>query len=308
MIGASDVAVARTILLRRARLLVERYGVPDLMFSGGVDSATILFALLDLGVKPTCITFQLGDYVSSDAAVSRSICTHFSVPQVIVRIPHNPDALFDDVRWTLQSVRWDAAPRIKKTIVQCVHPMRYCYPLSASNFVLFGLTGDQFFRTSALEARNDHRLGWEKTSRWRQSDCHQPEYSDYHIMDVGRRLFGKVVDDLYDFDAWGAWIQQFPTPETNKPIQKYPAVAAFGDYWRQGNWYRRNSPYQINSGLRSYHDTLLVHPHFAALKAKAVIVAYNRLADEMGIVAGTAYTPGVALPALRWSDYRDEWT
>ena len=48
MISASDVAIARRVLLRRARLLLDQHGVPDLMLSGGVDSATILFALLDL--------------------------------------------------------------------------------------------------------------------------------------------------------------------------------------------------------------------------------------------------------------------
>jgi hypothetical protein len=306
MISASDVAVARRVLLRRARLLVEKHGVPDLLLSGGVDSATILFALLDLGVKPRCVTFGLGDTVSTDMAVASSICAHFGVEHEVVVVPRDPDALLDDVLWTLAAVRWELAPRIKKTIVQCVHPMRYAYP-ATGDFVLFGLTGDQFFRTSAQEMRNDHRFGWRAMSHNRQSDCHQPEYSDYHIMDVGRRLYRKTVEDFYDFDAWGAWIQQFPTPETNRPLQKYPAVAAFESYWRQGNWYRPNSPYQINSGLRAYHDTLLAHPRFAALQAKGVIAVYNRLAAEMGIYAGGSYTPSALKPALRWDDFKDEW-
>ncbi len=306
MISASDVATAKRILLRRARLLIEKHGVPDLMLSGGVDSATILFALLDLGVKPRCVTFGLGDTVSTDMAVAAAICAHFGVEHRIVGVPRNADALLDDVLWTLCAVRWELAPRIKKTIVQCVHPMRYCYPVTG-DFVLFGLTGDQFFRTSAQEMRNDHRFGWAAMSHNRQSDCHQPEYSDYHIMDVGRRLYHKTVEDFYDFDAWGAWIQQFPTPETNRPLQKYPAVAAFEGYWKQGRWYRPNSPYQINSGLRAYHDTLLAHPRFAPLQAKGVIAVYNRLAAEMGIYAGGSYTPSALKPALRWDDFKDEW-
>jgi hypothetical protein len=306
MITPSDLAVAKQVLLRRARLLVEQHGVPDLMLSGGVDSATILFALLDQGIKPRCITFQLGDYVSPDVAVASAICAHFGVEHEIVRVPRDPDLLIDDVTWTLRAVRWEVAPRIKKTIVQCVHPMRHAYPV-AGRFVLFGLTGDQFFRTSAQEIRNDHRYGWAAMSHNRQSDCHQPEYSDFHIMDVGRRLFTRTVEDFYDFDAWGAWIQQFPTPVTNRPIQKYPVVAAFEEYWRQGRWYRPNSPYQINSGLREYHDTLLTHPRFADLGAKGVIAVYNKLAADLGIAAGAAYTPSRLKPALRWADYKDEW-
>lgn len=304
MISAEQGQIARRVLVKRAAQL-DPDGQAELFLSGGVDSATILFALLEAGRRPRCLTFQLGDTVSVDAAVAASMCAAFGLEHTVVRLPRDTEQLLADVRWVLGHVDWRQTT-VKKTIVQCCHPALYLYPAMHGAYGLWGLSGDDIMRTNRQLALDDYHQGWQKFSRLRRSSTDDPRFTDYHVIDIGRRVFGKRIEDFYNFPAWWAWVQQFPTPEVNHPKQKYAALIAFPDYWRRGNWYRTNSPYQINSGIRQYHDLLLDRPEFA--DCTVVQQVYRRLAQELDLEVNTQPYQSPYYQSLDFKDFADAWT
>jgi hypothetical protein len=62
--------------------------------------------------------------------------------------------------------------------------------------------------------------------------------------------------------------------------QKGIAVRAFPDFWMRDRWYRRNSPLQVNSGLREWHDDLLDSP-LNPDGARRVVAVYNRILADL---------------------------
>jgi len=304
MIAPQQLLAARRILVKRAEQL-DPNGTAELFLSGGVDSATILFALLEAGRRPHCLTFEVAGTSNVDVVVSQKLCAFFGLRHTTVTIPRSLDQLLADVRWVLTNVDWRRANRIKKTIVQCCHPTRYLYPALDGNLALWGLGGDDIFRTETVYIRQESRDGWQVHSRKRRTFADNPRYSNYHILDLGRRVFGIQTESFYHFPAWWAFAQQFPTPETNHPQQKYLSVGAFADYWRRGSWYRHNAPYQVISGLRQYHNLLLSLPEYQ--QHRDVLAVYNRLANELSIEVGTDVYPDYRLEPLDFADYAAEW-
>ena len=57
-----------------------------ILFSGGMDSLSILFTCLDLGIKPTLYSFYLKSYESQDIKSSRAIAKAYDLKLVEVCI------------------------------------------------------------------------------------------------------------------------------------------------------------------------------------------------------------------------------
>jgi len=77
------------ISLERLRQLLKQEISKDLpnepvalLFSGGTDSLTVLWTLMELGAKVTCYTFHLSYFISNDARASKVACKYWNVPQV----------------------------------------------------------------------------------------------------------------------------------------------------------------------------------------------------------------------------------
>lgn len=283
VISAADVLEARRQLVARVARL-DPSGEANLMLSGGVDSATILFALLEAGRTPHCLTFQVGDRTSNDVRVASSMCQRFGLRHTIVRIA--PDLLRDDVAQVLCMVDWTKVERVKKTIVQCVHPFLYLCRAMTSDMAFTGIQGDSFFLTDRKSNVARHAHGEEYVWGWRRSYAADPVYSDYHIGDVAQRVYGKTLVDVYDWPWWAWWIQHYSTALTNTPKTKWAAVRIFEDYWRKGAWFREPDRFQIGSGLRELHDTLL-----RGTRHRAVIAVYNEMARGLGVDIGTNIPP-----------------
>jgi len=61
-----------------------------ILFSGGVDSTTLLWLLRDCGFSVKCMTFKYGQKHSKEVDVSRTICDLAGVDQIVLDIPKLP--------------------------------------------------------------------------------------------------------------------------------------------------------------------------------------------------------------------------
>jgi asparagine synthetase B (glutamine-hydrolysing) len=267
---------------RRFRELVceaiEAMGGPDtpILFSGGVDSATILFGALSLGGRPTLYTYRLSTGTSRDALTSRLISRHFRVPLRVVVIERRPDVLERDVRRVIRLARTSI-----KVHVQVSQPTLYLAEAIARDGHSLALTGvgaDDLYATNRKLKVYVHFHGEVAGREARRLSFFRPDSSERSMKRVASSV-GVTLRDVFDYEPLNTFILDQPTYHIHDPFQKALAVEAFGDYWRQGAWYREHENLQVCSGLREWHDTLL-RSHLNRRESLSVVAIYNDLLAE----------------------------
>lgn len=272
MIQDADVQSFKELLLKKVKKEAEKHPDFAILFSGGVDSCMVLFACLELGLKPKCYTFGLEGVLSKDVETSRAICERFGVELEVVTIPNDVEQLEADVRFLIRRFG-----KLKKTSVQCLHPYLYIMPKVKEKAVFLGLGGDNLFVVGrrAKLCRDDKEkydeIRREMLASITDELSRQLVEEDYHI---------SFIDIFNDADIFN-FALKFDWREMNTPKEKYIAYASFKDYFDASEqFFRKHSAYQINSGLREHHDLLLQQPHLNRKGHKAVIGIYNQIYKE----------------------------
>lgn len=249
------------------------YGRPALMLSGGVDSSTVLAALLALNRPPRCFTFTLGTYTSEDMRAARAMTSTLCLELVEVSIPRNPATLEADVR------RLVPMTGTKKTWVQCGQPFLYVSPevkRRGHDAVLTALMADELWGTSKNVAMHWRERG-EEWARDRRREAHAEVLGEEVAERRVAREFGlRVLDPFADQDV-AEFVVERDYAELHVPRLKQLAVGAFPEFWARGAWYRSPLNYQIGSGIRAWHDTLLSGP-LNTRGARSVVAVYNDVA------------------------------
>lgn len=266
-----DAAKWRDCLLE---VLGPLQGFP-LWLSGGTDSGTLLAGLLALGDRPDLFTFRVGAQDSQDVAVARRMAEDHDLSLEVVEIPRNERQLLQDVR-TVMGILGIS----RKAAIQCSQPVLHMATATVrrgwgnaiigtggviednrKSAVMLAAEGEEAVR--ALRRRN--LLDWQGSATGAMvrvgAACglalHQP-YATQPLADYGLSLDVRAI---------------------NFPRQKGIALRAFPAFWAHPYW-RKNSPLQVNSGVRDWHDTLLQSP-VNRRGHKAVVGIYNDLLKEM---------------------------
>lgn len=268
----------RKLFLEAVQFKMDEYGFEDapLLLSGGVDSATILFALLELGEKPDCYTFQLGEYKSHDVQSAELLCKHFGLKHKIVKIPQNDEVLRQDITNILR-ITHDPG----QIHVQVCHPFLYvpkALKEDGHDCAWIGLYSGLLYGSGREMAFVRHREGFEGWNAKRKSDwetMHDGQMYCVHRVSLhqGVQLFDPYDDqDLFDFCS------VLDRPAFYRGEYKILPIMAFYEYFNQGPFVRPEGPYQVVSGIRAWHNTLLKDPIY---KCKKVDVVYRKLLEEV---------------------------
>lgn len=253
-----------------------------LALSGGVDSATLLFAMLESGRRPRCFTFYVEGVVSNDLVASRRLAQHFGVELVECMIPCDLDKVMDDCR-TLVPL----AAVVKQTVIQCMHPWLYlCPALQAYGHdkVITGLGADDLYCTQRKVQVLLHTKGEQAVvdAGYRQLYAAHMGFSTGNIIAMSRARYGIDVLDAYSQPRIHAWFLQFTIESLHRPHEKSASLFAFKDYFTRGAFRRLRDPYQAGSGLKALHEALLVRPDLNVRRMKSPISIYNDI--KMGRV------------------------
>jgi len=255
---------------------IEPHRKKPLLLSGGVDSATLLAALLELGERPECYTFRLGATDSTDVRVARRICKDWNLKIHVLKIERSLDVLVSDVRQVIKLLNTS-----KKASVQCAQPIMYmCERMHSDGFdsaivgtgavvlddkrvaILASQQGEGAARAYRAEKLND-----------KNTDCGTGRM---HQM---ARLMGIELAEPYSEEPLGSFALAIDYAELNRPRQKGMALRAFPEFYKRGYW-RRNSSLQVNSGVREWHDTLL-KTEYNTRNSKRVVAIYNDMRKEI---------------------------
>jgi asparagine synthetase B (glutamine-hydrolysing) len=268
----------RELLIESAR----RYstGLPHdtpLCFSGGTDSATCLFALLELHIKPPIYVFQLGEIESTDVRASRKFAEHFKLELHVVKCPQTEEQLLSDVRWYLREIKDTRRAHLQNTqmfmhLAQAMHD-------AGHKHAYVGMDADGLYG-STREAHFARHRGGEEGFREYRRRCLDDEKeligTFYTIFSVCQGRYDIELLDLYRHKALAEHVITCDYDDIwNHGYKKLP-INAFADYFKQGAFVRKPSPMQINARMREWHDTLN-----RKYKTDSVVSAYAKILQEM---------------------------
>lgn len=227
-----------------------------ILLSGGMDSATLVAAALELGTRPKCYSFRLGGQDSQDVRVARKICRDHDLALHVLDIPRSPHHLIADVRRIIGLLRTS-----RKAAVQCAHPMMYLARKINDDGHTTAIVGTggicEDNRKSAVLLAQE---GEEAVRELRRKNLMEFWGSATGEMLNMAHHMGVILVQPYATEPLASHGLSLDLAEINRPRQKGIALRAFPDFFQRGYW-RQNSPLQVNSGIREWHDTLLASEH-----------------------------------------------
>lgn len=228
--------------------LLEYPADAPLLFSGGMDSLTILAGLLYLGRKPTLYHFQLGNIESDDYKRAITVSKRHNLVLNIINIPKIN--LIEQVTEVIQIIECTT-----KTAVQCAHPMVKILP-QVGSYIIAGYPG-------IIDGSRNHsivyRKGGDKASLlFRKDFAAAPAYGYYGILGVHlvAEHFGVKLLEPYGQGKLAKFSLTIPTSEINSPVQKGIALRAFPEFYTDKSLWRSNANFQTISGISEWHKDL----------------------------------------------------
>ncbi len=247
----------------------------ELALSGGTDSTTILFACLELGLRPRCLTFRMDHHASDDLLASQALTSRFGLELEVITVPGDVESIARDVRAVLPHCHLP-----KKTIIQCMIPWLYLYPAMKTDLMLIGIAADDLYCNQRKVQVALNTQGEQAIAQWRKLYHDDLNFSCANITRFAAQ-YGKRCVDVYGFAEMEAFFFKFWAKSLNEPYEKHLSIRAFREWFARGDFYRKRSSYQVNSGLRDRHEVLLASPHNTRGR-KSVTGIYLDFMKEMG--------------------------
>jgi asparagine synthetase B (glutamine-hydrolysing) len=225
----------------------------SLLFSGGTDSLTCLFSLLDLGIKPKLYSFHLENIIHDDIVISKQVSDYYQLQHEIIEIKRDIRQLKNDVQYLIPAFNIT-----RKTNVQCTYPFLHVLPHIEEQYVVTGLCADDLYgsaKSVTIKAAKDKTVFDEirnKTFDNLYSSAYKP------IKELVENVYNKTLIAPYREPKIIDFFMQFSWSELNKPKQKQLSLTAYEDFFSRQNIYRRNNNLQVGSKIREWHSELVL--------------------------------------------------
>jgi asparagine synthetase B (glutamine-hydrolysing) len=222
------------------------------LFSGGTDSLTCLFSLMELGIKPTLYSFHLENTIHRDIEISKQVAEYYELNHVIIEIKRDITQLQNDVKYLIETFKIS-----RKTNVQCTYPFLHVLPQIKEKFIVSGLCADDLYGTAksvAIKGGKD-KVVLDDIRRKTLSSLDSSAYKS--IKELVENVHEKVFITPYRSQEVIDYMFQFSWAEMNKPKQKQIAYSAYQYYFEKQNIYRKNTNLQVGSKIREWHSELV---------------------------------------------------
>lgn len=242
-----------------------------LLLSGGMDSASILFALHERRRNVTAYSFTLETRLSKDFQYARALATHFNFPFVPIYLPSDTVTLERDCILLASKYRCK-----RKTQFECVWPFLYAYPLIAEPIISFGIGAEGLF-CSTKHAVIGYRQRPDDFRRAFFSDHEAGQRQQHAILsaEYAKTVFAPFFSPrLFDCFIGTTW------EECNHPHIKQPEIDAFPELFGSIKTLRQNLQ-KGDSGI-AHHFEQLLHSSLNRRQTKSMVAFYNDLVKEYG--------------------------
>jgi hypothetical protein len=259
----------RQLITNRVKAVVGPEPVA-LAMSGGIDSMTVFFALLDLKKEFTCYCFYQDGIESPDLVSSRQYCSQFNVPLVEICLPSDPDTVYADCVRTIPF----CGVKLLKTKVETLRPLMYLFEAVKEHKILNGSSADDF-QPYKRKANIAYETGGEDAVRkYRLSVDLKPDAYDVLSREMAS-AYNKEFVNVYACSEIENFYLQFTYKAITVP-HKALTVQAFAPEFEACGGARKHSSYQVNSRITDVHEQLLASK-YNWQKHQAVIGLYNQM-------------------------------
>lgn len=261
----------RPLLLKSLKDKLNDNNDVAILYSGGFESFSCLCLCLELGIKPHLYTFYLEGVESHDIVKARNDAKVFNVPFTEVKIPNNYDTLKNDVFWLI-----DALKTTRKTVIQCCHPILYALPEIDEKYVIIGLERGRPWGLNQKGTTAGYK-GLEEFNKYRLFAIEEQKRNSIHYI-VNMINENHTCVRPYDDDAVDAWFMARGYKELNSPHAKQPIIDEFAEELAKCEDKLKHASYQVESGIREFHDLLLNDPLLNPNNEyKSVLGVYNNM-------------------------------
>lgn len=235
--------------LRKILNTVVKKDLPDepvaLLFSGGTDSLSVLWTLLDLGVNVHAYTFRLSYFESVDARVSRAACQLYGVPQTVVT--EGPGAIPQQLEDLIRVIK---SPR--KTHVEVMYGYWFLMKAIKEHHVYSGIQADTLYGSNKNSAITFRKRPVSEFTDFRQKKLANPDQEGLAQARLVAKHFGKAFHAPYADPTVRDFFFHYSWDDLNRPKQKMPARIAFEPEFRASQLYRFDDNMQCGSRLREH--------------------------------------------------------
>jgi Asparagine synthase (glutamine-hydrolyzing) len=232
--------------------VIEDFDDVAILFSGGMDSLSIMLSCLRLGIKPTLYTFYLKSYVSDDIKFSRKVSKIYNLKLIEIAIDDSSiNVLISDVENIIKEFNV-----FKKTQVQCIYPFKYIAPEIKEKYVLTGLCADDLYGSAkSMAMKKDDIKTFNELRDRKMSDEHASSYIEIKKLIEG---YDKIFIAPYkDSAEIVTYFRILSYRQMNSPKKKMPTYLSYKDEIDKHGLYRINSNLQCCSKVRELHAKLL---------------------------------------------------
>lgn len=245
----SDCRMLRRLFVRRIKELTKD-GLPvHLLLSGGVDSVTILFALMEAGIPFQAHTFSFKDVPSSDLDTVKQIRQHLSYEQVYHEFPSDWEHLCDEVKASVALCR-ETYGRIREVKVETMLAYRMLRAELPQEPILV-INGNQCV---LMYTRND-ALWIAKVGEYSPevNDARRGKMKD--AADEETVIFDNIVSP-YIGGCVEDFLCRFTVSACHYPKPKAILYYAFEDYYKRCGCYRKPRPFQKASNEKALFNNI----------------------------------------------------
>jgi asparagine synthetase B (glutamine-hydrolysing) len=254
----------RSVLLRWAQAIPEQKVA--VLLSSGIDSASVMFALLESGKTVTAYSFMLDGKLSTDFSLARRNAARFKCDFVPVFLPTDLDQLVADLR------KLKKLGARKKTDFECGWPMLYAYRATREKVVASGMGADGHFCISKKGMIHFR----ERIDVFRRGLYQSPTYAQKPIHNALAAELGKTAAMPFLERAMQEEFLGTTWNEVNRPRQKEPILRAFPQQFEAIRILPHTNLQLGDSGIAEHFNGLL-KSKLNTGAFKSVISIYNRL-------------------------------
>ena len=237
-----------------------------LFLSGGIDSASILFALMDAGKKVTAYSFTMDGVCSQDFLFARHLARKAGVQFVSVVLPRDYHVIVNDLKVLARK-----CGAISKTDFECSWPFLHTYPKVTMPVVYSGMGADGHFCISKKgmihfkDKPDVFRMGLYKNPRYAQVGIHN-HMAAMHNTTHNTPFLTSEMRKIFLGTTWD---------QVNKPRQKQPIIDACG---KRIAWLKKVNKHinlQLGDSQIASHLAGLVKTKYNIRNHKSVVGVYN---------------------------------
>lgn len=220
------------------------------LLSSGVDSHSVLFSMLELGMKPVCYSFTLDNHESLDFKVARQTAKTFGLKFVPIYLSTDPEKIKAGLFDVLQTMQ----PKVGAAM-ECLYAFKIAIDTIKEKRIAAGLGADVYFVLSKMGCvyYKDNADGY----RLPKFKADQGPDSQLSKLKAYCESQGKVW-----FSPWQTkeMLREFlltSWTEVNKPKQKNPVHAQYPEYMKQVKTYPHTNLHLGDSGIQKSFKILL---------------------------------------------------